>query len=267
MSFLSPDKNSLYNLSIFPKNKVYVRTGTHGDGSCFYHSYLRATKLQYKYSNYEDRCVYVKRLRENLAEKVTNESLSKLNGKELRRMLFMTILREETLNGFPPDQFGNLLNKIINLGEILDSVSTSEGNFYFQYLEKINTLGEIKIGKNYEKFKKYIAKWCYDIFRSVGEKVLEHFKAKILHDQVSSIEIEFIARQLECNFLFVSDHNGGKIYPFSANIDPSWPYIVLLWNSESHYEIIGEMRPDKTVARTFTENDELIQTLLGVINS
>lgn len=263
MSLLQADQNSTYYLPFMPSDKVYIRTGVHADGSCFFHAFLRATKPHYRHASYTDRLVYATRIREKLSEAVSSQTLSELNNKELRTMLFFQQLRENVARGFPKDAHGDILNQLINLETVLEMSSSFDGNFYLYFLKKIIQEGEAALGAKFKKFEPYVTKWCYDIFLKVNEKVIEQFKLKLLHDQVSSTEVEFIARQLQCNFLFIQDDIlDKKIYPFSADINPLWPYVILLWKEGIHYEIIGEMKQDKTVMRKFSRRDQLVDILL-----
>jgi hypothetical protein len=256
---LEPDKTSTYYLSFSPPEKVYVRTGVHGDGSCFYHAYLRITKNQYKNASYDERRAYVSRLRNSLAESVTSDSLSKLNNKELRRMLFFEQLRGKLTNEFASDnQYGSLLNKFVSLEEVLDASTTFDGNFYTYFIEKISEIGRAQLGKKFERFIPFIKEWSLKTFSETNEEVIKKFKMQLLKKQVSSTEIEYIARQLECNFLFLREQ---KVYPFSANIDAQWPYIILLWKSDIHFEIIGELSADKSIRRKFSSDDKIVKIL------
>lgn len=256
---LEPDKTSSYYLPFASPEKVYVRTGVHADGSCFFHAYLRVTKVQYKHASYEERRAHVSRLREKLSTAVTNESLSELSNNELRKMLFFEQLRARASCGFPRDsQYGALLNEFISIEKVLEASTTFEGNFYTHFVENIVEAGRARIGQKFEKFIPYIKSWCVGAFSEANQDVVDGFKRRLLKDQISTTEVEFVARQVECNFLFLRER---EIYPYSANINPLWPYVILLWLSDNHYEIIGEMNVDKSVKRKFWSKDSIIDLL------
>ena len=53
--------------------------------------------------------------------------------------------------------------------------------------------------------------------------------------------------------------NGIERYPFSVILDENWPFCVLLWLHENHYEIIGKSEPNSVIRRVFYKEDELIE--------
>lgn len=245
---LDPDITNVYNIPFMPKDKVFVRTGVHGDGSCFFHAFLRVVKPQYKCSSYRDRCKFVQQLREHLASQVTDENLAKVGKGEPRRLLFFTHLKEL----LQVSQNGSLSSS--DLLSILEKTTTHEGNFYNAFYEKCRekapTCANLK-------------KWCYDLFITANDMLKKHYRNRLLNGDVSTLEIEFISQQLEYNFLFLHDVNGScELYPFNTKIQDEWPFIVLLWKDECHYEIIGEMNYDRTITRRFSLRDEFISRLI-----
>jgi hypothetical protein len=262
-SILPPDKNMTCIIPFALADRVYIRTGTHGDGSCFLHAYLKAIRPQYKYASYEDRLAYVNRLREKLASSVSNETLSELGNREPRRILFFAELGKIIDDGFPKDERGSLLNQLVDIRSIFQETTGAKGNFYRAFIDKIHETARAKIGQKYSKLEKYVIEWCHEIFGIANEAVLKNYKEKLLHDQVDSMSIEFISRRVECNFLFLREVDGKiEVYPFLTQVFQSWPFVVLLWTDECHYEVIGEMRPDRTVKRKFGLADDLIQNIL-----
>ena len=266
-NILRPDINVEYNIPFAPTDKVYIRTGVHGDGSCFYHSYLRIIHPSYRYATYNERCKLVTQLREQLAEQVTNESLMELGNGEPRRLMFFQLLNARLSAGFPDtDEYGHILNQLISLTPILEATTTFKGNFYITFVEKIKEQLYTKIGNKGSKFDKYIDSWSYELFYTINEQIIENFKHKLLTDQVSAFEIEYISRCLHYNFLFLRDNrNVCEYYPTGVMLNEEWPVIILLWRDDCHYEIIGEMRHDRTVKRKFNVKDNTVQCIVNTV--
>lgn len=268
-NLLKPDINVTYDIPFASPDKVYIRTGVHGDGSCFYHAYLRVVHSQYKYASYEDRCKLVEKLRKHLADQVNNETLINLGKGEPRRMLFFEILSARIRQGFPADDpHGQVLNRLVSLTALLEENTSFKGNFYLTFLEKIEAAARVKIGNDYAKLDKYVKEWIYGLFVSINDELIEKYKQKLLHDQVSALEIEFISKCLQTNFLFLRDVNDQcKQYETGIELNHNWPCVVLLWADECHYEVIGEMQHNRTVKRKFKYTDEFIQNLIGISSS
>lgn len=268
VAILPPDRTVICNIPNL--DQTYVRTGIQGDGSCFLHAYLRATNLKYRGMIKSERKESVQILRERLAARVSIETIKGLGCGEHRKMIFFAVLNKIIEGGFPKnDEEGKLLNSIVNLNEILEKTTTFKKNFYSSFAE--NLIGEIeKIEPPQpvsDQLKTYIYKKCYDFFIETNEKVLDEFRISLLERQISSIEIEFISKQLEINFLFLRENYGNiEFYHEVASIDDySWPFVIMLWIGETHYEILGRKELNDTITRKFQKEDEIVQAILKSI--
>lgn len=262
INILTADSTRICNLPSLPEK--YVRTGTLADGSCFLHAVLNATVDGYRKLTYEERHDMVTNLRESLAESVTDKELMKIANGEYRKMSFFNHLRDQIKTGFPHDNIGAMLNKIINLPRVLEETTSFKDNFYNTFIQtienKINASAYPK--KVSQNISLYINKNCYSFFCAANNSVTEEFKNGILNEDIGSKEIEFLASKLEFNFLFLKSDHKGLIYPYhevTKVINKDWNYIVLLWVCDCHYEIIGRQNEDKTITRRFTDEDPLIQ--------
>jgi hypothetical protein len=229
---------------------VYVRTGVIGDGSCFFHSYLRAFDSSYRNKNTSARTETVMRLRETLAESVSLETFKAISNGEYRKMLFFGILRQ-----LFEKSTGQLLSSE-ELVDILEHTTTFETNFYSEFINSVLHRASTRAREEMLKFIQHLKQ----LFIEANDLSIEHFKQSLLHSEIGSTEVEFVARKLECNFIFLFTKEGKvELYPFSAIIDESWPYCVILWVGESHYEVIGRKEDDRTIVRKFYKDDEIIQ--------
>ena len=101
---------NITNLKILPVNKttvfysplegkeVLVRTGTIGDGSCFFHSLLHAYSKDYVQMDNDDRIKFVHRLRASMAGRVNKETWQELGGGLIAKIPFQEKVNSILLN-------------------------------------------------------------------------------------------------------------------------------------------------------------------------
>lgn len=101
---------NITNLKILPVNKtvvfysplegkdVLVRTGTIGDGSCFFHSLLHAYSKEYVEMNIDDRSKYVHNLRASMAGRINKENWQEIGGGLISKIPFQEKVNNILLN-------------------------------------------------------------------------------------------------------------------------------------------------------------------------
>jgi hypothetical protein len=223
-----------------------------GDGSCFFHAYLRATNFKYRHMAPSERQEEVRKLREDVAAHVSLESLKEVSFGEQRRMLFFGALRHLLHKHAPIADV-----QLPALVEILEKATTFKENFYMTFMEEALRRDELAAAPVAQKQR--FVNTIKEMFHAANELAIDSYKHQILTDEIGSNQIEFIARFLKCNFLFLYEtKNGIERYPFSMVIDDSWSYCVFLWVQESHYEVIGKKEPNSVVNRVFYRDDEIV---------
>lgn len=97
-------------LKILPVNKtvvfyspleskdVLVRTGTIGDGSCYYHALLHAYSNEYSLMNIQDRSKFVHRLRASMSDKIDKEKWQEIGGGLIAKIPFQEKLNSILVN-------------------------------------------------------------------------------------------------------------------------------------------------------------------------
>ena len=253
---LEPDQNQIYDLSAVAPG-VFIRTGVIADGSCFFHAYLRVFRPTYKRANVAERTRIVGQLRRVLASSVSETSLNS----ELYLLLFITELQKVLAQqDVSTDPHVKVLTKLVNLNTIVDDCSSFTGNLYTEFVDKVNAAGRKAAGDEAdlydEKMNPFVAQWARGIFHQVNQIVIRDFKQRLLTDYVGCTEMEYISRALKCNFLFVKDH---QIYPFQVTGYLEWPYLILIWVSEMHFELVGRLDPDRVIQRKFNSQDPLVR--------
>ena len=250
---LPPDKTFNYQIPNLPA--VYVRTGVIGDGSCFFHSYLRATDHRYRQLTTDSRKDSVQKLRNSIADSVTLDNFRAISNGEHRKMLFFGALRKllEQEHNIPHVSSSCLV-------KVLETVTTFVDNFYLSFIEQVLTTIPQDCPTS---DKQNIVECIKKIFTRANEISIEYFKTVLCTSEIGSTEIEFVSLYLKCNFLFLYETDKGiEQYPFSQVINDTWQFYVLLWVQESHYEIIGRKDSNHVITRIFYKEDELIQSFL-----
>ena len=246
---LPPDKSYIFNI---PKlERTYVRTGVIGDGSCFFHSFLRATNYKYKSMNTFERKNAVRALRNELTAAVDFESFRKISGGEYRKMLFFGALRQLL------SQYKCIL-PTDTLFKVLEQATAYKENFYEKFIEEAFTYDALSDAE-YSVRQGFVDDIKF-LFIKSNELSMSHLRDQLLCAEIGATEIEFISRHLTYNFVFVYETEEGiKPYPFSTILNEEWPYCVLLWVQESHYEVIGVREPNMVVTRVFYRDDEIVK--------
>ncbi len=80
VKILPVDKTVVFNSPLEGDDDTLVRTGTIGEGSCFFHSVLYGCSKEYAAADRKGRAQFVKRLRASMAGKITRESWEELGG-------------------------------------------------------------------------------------------------------------------------------------------------------------------------------------------
>lgn len=77
-----------------PLEDGLVRTGTIGDGSCFFHSALHATSPEYRAASERERKAIVKQLRRKYASGMTTDLWERLGGGEVAKVVYSQYTRD-----------------------------------------------------------------------------------------------------------------------------------------------------------------------------
>lgn len=96
---LGVNETMVFTSPVEGEDDILLRTGTIGEGSCFFHSMLHATDQDYRKMECDARKKYVKDLRSRLASNLTISDWEKLGCQNLARLQFQT-------------QFHQVLNQI-----------------------------------------------------------------------------------------------------------------------------------------------------------
>lgn len=255
-AIIAVDKSFNYRIPNLAED-MYVRTGVIGDGSCFFHAYLRAFNFKYKYMPPSERTETVQKLRADLATAVSLETLRAISGGEYRRMLFFGALRQQL-------ERRDIILSAATLVKILEVTTNFKDNFYTTFIEE--ALREETLAASPVAVKQQFIDAIKQVFVKANESSLDTFRRQLTQAEIGATEIEYISRYLKCNFLFLYETERGiERYPFTVIVNEEWPFCVLLWIERNHYEVIGKKEQkgsNSVINRIFYKDDEIIEKFL-----
>lgn len=284
---LKPNKTLTFHFSKkyreLEGSRIFVRTGTFADGNCFYHSLLRAIDSKYrKQTEYDDFLQLVLKFKEDLAEWVSFDKLKNIGSGEHYKMLFLKEFNEFIQNdtSFKSNTIEEPYLKIIRqifTPQIIENQITpnalmysTDESFYLKFCKYAVEFMKNKLKGIDAKRLSILSNKVYDyfveIFQQVHHNTLENFKHKLGKngEYTDSLQLECIAQYTGYNFVFInneeSDSYVGQTH--SVSFDDNKKTLIFLWVDENHFEIIGELEPEKFVNRIFVSNDRLVQALV-----
>ena len=242
------DKNFIFKTPFI--DIPLVRTGTIGDGSCFFHSVLKSIYPDYSDYSEEKRKKLVFTLRNKLSDKLTREEFEQLGGGNLA---FSKII----------PRFVNYINK--NIPELYELVHKYE---YDKESKNVQTYFNLLIEKIEESLKKRVT----SIFKQFRDKILGEFKDSVsdcevwVGNELNSVDLfEYLSNYLKIDIYIIKDSTR---LPYKQGVDCSLRYknrksIIVLSASETHYESMGEIvdKEKGKIKRLFNPDDKLIKKI------
>ena len=251
LNILSMDTVEDFNTDLDPN---LIRIGTIGEGSCIFHSVLRAISDEYKKEKKIKRKNIVKELRNEMSEKLTTEQWESFG----KGYLSYSLLVPKFSKYFELERLKNN-NFIQRAKQKTIELST----------QKIESLNEYK-NKLLLNFEDLERKKLEVIWLFVYCVIFENFKSNIKGCDV------WVGEELDL-FEYMSDFLDVDIYivkdttrqPYKQIVDCDVRYrnrksIIILWVGETHYEIIGRKK-DNEIELVFNPDDVLIQKIKNII--
>lgn len=301
---LKPENNEIFWTPIQEEDKEIIRTGTIGEGSCFFHSILTACSEEYNNKSINEKMSYVKDVREKIAEKVTKETWEKVGNGTISKVFFQENLlfiltdfysyietnnikrtRSKRLIEYLSEdnlEFYRILIKLLPLKileeEILPkaynkSISLSIGENCLEIIS--STIEYIKSMKNYniinpnkkEYLIKNVKKWLTVILAETEEISYKKYVKNISNPSytIGLDMMEFISDFFNRD-IFIIDSNTRLPYVslFSENNIKRRKSIVILWVNSNHYEILG-VKTKNQIKRNFSHNNIFIDKIYSFL--
>lgn len=265
MQMLPPDIVRLCRLTFMaPREYEYTRTGVMADGHCFFHAVLRCLSAPYR--NTSDPLKHVERaqrLRNELADFASFNTLGAVGNGEPRRLFFMMELNKILSEGFP-EELGALNRIIPRLDSILEECSTPNSTKLVDRLiqaTRKHIIAHIPVDQ-YERIQPHLYKFFIEVYQRATKESVRSFQEQLRTECAGSTEIEFISRATHVNFLFLHDRGGSIVpYPHHIYLNARWKTLIFLWVNENHYEPIG-IASHTAVRRVFHSEDEIVKRIV-----
>jgi hypothetical protein len=291
--FLKPNKTLTFRFpsqyKIPEQSRIFVRTTSYSDGNCFFHSLLRAIDSKYrKHIEYQEALNLVLKFKEDIAEWVTFDKLKELGSGEQYRILFLEELNKLFHQDYHSENIEKIYQEIINHilkphiieKEILPVVLHSQTeNFYVRFCKTASDYVQDKLKNNIDQKRlnlicSKVSDYYIEVFQQAHHNTLVNFKNRLRKDGefTDAVQMECISQYVGYNFIFINEGNENEpdLYTGQAQLvsfDQSKKVLIFLWLNENHFEIIGELEPNKFISRIFDPEDKLIQDFLGYATS
>ena len=241
---MAPLDKTLFFTNKIDENTELVRTGTVGEGSCFYHSVLRAIDSNYVKLSEKERKILVSELRKKMASELTKEKWLKLANGSLAYGLivprFTKWVKQQKIQ-----EATKVIDKIIknDISEFLAAlISLTPENENKKLSHAFNVITD----RAFNEFKETLTR-C-DAWVGYGPGSVDAF--------------EYISDTFNIDIYIIRDSTRK---PYRSGTDCSARYknrksIIILWVGESHYEVVGRLE-GKKVIRVFEPDDPLIRKI------
>lgn len=243
LQIISPDKTRIFYSPMYPN---LVRTGTIGDGSCFFHTLCYSLFGSYRKMNIQKRLQYIQKLRHDLAESITLDRLKLLGNGEIFRMQLITAFRLfcSRLGNVSKYDFNYWDNTV--LSELANKWKSTDLQDCMRLIVPLTELDNPSM--------------TYKLLQQSENHAYNVFKQHIRTSWADEFFMELASEYFKCNFYFINATNR-MVYRMFDSKNIYNKNIVFCWVEETHYECIGELLEGNHVKRVFTNTDDLILQL------
>lgn len=255
----------------------YVRTGTVGDGSCFFHAVFFAHSPSYANKPDDKKGLIVQRLRRRLEERLTKQKWASL-GSGAVAVLDFQIQLNKLLESFHQKEKEGLEDLIAHaipykvldekvLPSAYENSDTLEkckvaimerAEEYLQSQLESVTSENGALADKAKRLHQKATEWLESMIASAEDRAFKKFSNKIRAAQVDDSMIEYVSDFLGQDIAFI-DFEENR--PYKRGGMKGRPMMVLIWIGRSHYEVLGRLsrgrNGEKCIERIFPKNDPL----------
>jgi hypothetical protein len=211
-----------------------VRYGSVGDGSCYFHSILKALDKKYRDLSEPKKRAFIKIFRDMVADSISMSQWKKMGGGNIAYLSF---------------SIG--ASKLARKYKIENLEAESIDNFKAKLLEKVDPEVREDIEESLDDLEE-------ELYLSFIERVRD-CKAWVGQDEKSVNLFEYLSNLLNINVYIIKDSTR-KPYNMGVKCEDAYknrPSVIVLWVDETHYETIG-LEGEKML---FSFDDPIIQRI------
>ena len=278
---MKPNKTHTLDITFIQDSNIsndrnFVRTGTYGDGNCFFHAVLRAIDIQYrKQTTHYGHLKIVEKFRKDLSEWITTEVFQKLGDGEQLRLYFLTEFNSLLEKDTKQDPVLTIVNTLLPYSviekEIIPQILNKQSeNFYKLFCWECEKYIHNKLDGHSDSQKinmicTHMRNHFINLFKKAHANALTNFKLKMstMGEYVDSFQMECISLYTGYNFLFIDESKDNSYVGIShvVNFDSNRKSLVFLWVDGNHFEIVGELENKNMINRIFASDDPFIKSL------
>jgi hypothetical protein len=221
-----------------PYSRNIIRTGTIGDGSCFFHALLYALFSHYRGKSIPDRIAYVESVRNAMSDSLTIERWKTLGNGEMYKMQIIQAIREGLLVSNPEFEARHL-------STVANEWTSCELGMLQHRLESALCGGS-----------------PLDVHRFVCDAeqcAFDAYREQVRTQWVDDTLIELISEQYKCNIHFIQ---ASTRCAYRTLLHMDYPHdIVMCWIDDAHYECLGQLTESGHAKRIFCATDPFIAKL------
>jgi len=223
-----------------------IRTGTVGDGSCFFHSVLKSVSPDYSKLDREEREEFVAKLRNKMSDQLT--------------------MKEWESFGKGTLAYTRVIPRVVkyiktNVPEIFDIAKAVEGS-------KDSTTVQNYFDQLVSLIPPDFVKKVTNIYTQLRKRVFEEFKVDLtkcstwVGQEMGSVDVfEYISDYLNIDIYLIKDTTRS---PYRQGVDCNIRYknrksVIVLWIGDTHYEAIGVLIGKGKIKRVFEPDDDIIK--------
>lgn len=245
LKIIKPDKTRIFHSPLYPN---LVRTGTIGDGSCFFHTLCFSLFMEYRKMDIQERRIYIHNLRNEIAKKMSVDRWKQLGDGEMYRMQFILALRPII------QHHTQATDALVYDFRYWDDVILAKLSNEWKSTDLTDCLTIIFPDSNIRPT------IITQILADTERQAYAMFQRHLAVNWADEFFMEFVSEIFKCNFYFINatDRLVYRMFKTETTYDRN---VVFCWVEETHYECIGELLKGNRVKRVFSNDDALIKRL------
>lgn len=271
LNILTMDKTTSFANPMHPN---LVRTGTISEGSCMFHSFLKAVYPKYTEMTQKERKEFIIKFRKSVAGTVKLEKWRQLNQGQLARTQVGNNLRTELVDAFVSKYKSKFFTES-DIDQVLMNIETKKELTNLAIQEKLQItinqmmdLYRLKLDK--QDRSEEDKKSGFDTMKTNLTKIINNTEIKAYNSFIADIKdckkwagqdaIDLVSEIFRINLFIINSDTRLPYITSCKYIKKDQKSVIILYLIDLHYESIGEHINNK-FRRLFEPDDPLIQKL------